>query len=511
MRINIGKLLAFSVVLFMGSCSDPADNPLQPDDSGNNNNNNSTKTLVVTEILYNSDEDSLEFIEIKNVSSSQVSLKGTYFSEGIDFKFADDAVIEKGQYLVLTNSKNLFETKYPDVAIAGVYKGRLNNSGDGFELTGPDSNEIFSVAYETSGFWPVLADGLGHSLVTVNESDVGDQNDYNDWIASASKGGSPGAKDQAKPFSPVYVNEVMVSTLTDRKDQIELFNPSLTESVDVSNFFITDDRKKAKKFKIPAGSVIEPNGYLVLTHEHFGDSVAVSTGGGFIYLYSANANGDFTGYTHGINYEDNDDGATCGLIKNSDGLFFTCNLITPTIGSANSDARMGSVVISEIMYHPEDRDAEFIEIVNVSDDSIPLFSADSSWKVKGVAFEFPSKTTLPPNAVCLLIDISHSVSEFKTKYDISSTVLVFQYDGKLSNDSEMIALEKPGKTYQDLNGIDQTPYITVDAVLYNDRNPWPRKADGDGYSLTRRDLTKWGNEPSNWRASDLVGGTPGEL
>ncbi len=512
MRINIGKLLAFSIVLIMGSCSDPVDNPVQPNDNtGDKTPDSSNKTLVVTEILYNSGVDTLEFIEIKNVASSQQSLKGMFFSKGIDFKFADDAVLEKGQYLILTNSKDLFSAKYAGVTVAGVYKGRLNNSGDGFDLTGPDSQKVFSVAFGTSGFWPALADGLGHSLVTINESDVGDQNDYNDWIASASAGGSPGVKDQAIASSPVYVNEVMVSSSTERKDQIELFNPSLTESVDVSNFFITDDRKTPKKFKIPAGSVIKPNSYLVLTSEQFKNVLTVSTGGGSIYLFGADADGNLTGFSHGIDFEDADEGTTCGLIKNSDGHFFTSTLKTATIGSANSDARMGSIVISEIMYHPANGGAEYIEIANTSADSVPLFSSGFFWKVGGVSFEFSSKTTLQPNAVCLLIDTSFSVSEFRSKYAIDPTVLIFQFDGKLSNDSEMVAIEKPGKTYLDANDIMQCSYITVDAVSYNDRSPWPRKADGDGYSLTRRDLTASGNEPSNWRASDLVGTTPGKI
>ncbi|HMA63544.1 MAG TPA: lamin tail domain-containing protein, partial [Chitinispirillaceae bacterium] len=491
MHIKIGKLLVFTVLLFMVSCSNQDNNPVISTEEP------SDKTLVVTEIFYNSGVDTLEFIEIKNVSATQQSLKGMFFSKGIDFKFPDNTELGKGQYLVLTNSLELFTQKYQGVTIAGVYSGKLNNSGDGFKLFGADSQEVFSVAFGTSGFWPALADGLGRSLVTINESDVGDQNDYNDWIASANAGGSPGSKDQAKSFSSVYVNEVMVSSLTDRKDKIELFNPSLTDVVDVSYFYITDDRKTPKKFQLPAGSVIQPNSYVVISNEQFKDSLTVSTGGGSIYLFGANADGNLTGFSHGIDFEDATEGTTCGLIKNSDGNFFTSTLKTATIGSANSDAQMGSIVISEIMYHPADGGAEYIEIANLSADSVPLFSSSFSWKVEGISFEFPPKTTLQPNAVCLLIDTSFSVSEFKSKYAIDPTVLIFQFDGKLSNDSEMVAIAKPGKTYLDANDIMQCPYITVDAVSYNDRSPWPRKADGDGYSLIRRDLAAWGNEPSN--------------
>ena len=54
------------------------------------------------------------------------------------------------------------------------------------------------------------------------------------------------------------------------------------------------------------------------------------------------------------------------------------------------------------------------------------------------------------------------------------------------------------------------PYQDVDIVLYKDRDPWPEKADGDGFSLVRKDFAIWGCEPSNWESSDIKGGTPGK-
>jgi len=503
MRFHMEKLLVCIVILLLASCSNPVSTTTEEPTS--------KKTLVVTEILYNNDVDTLEFIEIKNVSSAQQSLKGMFFSKGIEFKFADDAVIEKGQYLVLTNSNDLFSKKYPGVKIAGVYTGKLTNSGEIIELSGADLKKVFSVEYGSSGFWPALADGLGYSLVTVNESDVGDQNDYKDWIASATAGGSPGTADQAVSSLLVYVNEVMVSSLTDSTDKIELFNPSKTQSVDVSNYFLTDDKKLPKKFQIPTGSVIAPNSYLVFSFEQFKNQLNVSNAGGSIYLFGAKADGSLTGFSHGIDFDAAEAGTTVGLIKNSDGKFFTSILKTPTIGSANSDASMGNIVISEIMYHPSDDGTEFIEIANTSSDSVLLFANNLAWKVKGTSFEFPSTATLKGNSVCLLIDTSTTVSAFRIKYAIDPTVLIFQFNGKLSNDSEEIAIEKPGKLYYDAFNVVQCPYITVDAVSYHDKSPWPKTADGDGYSLVRKDLTIWGNEPSNWRASDIKGGTPGKL
>jgi hypothetical protein len=49
--------------------------------------------------------------------------------------------------------------------------------------------------------------------------------------------------------------------------------------------------------------------------------------------------------------------------------------------------------------------------------------------------------------------------------------------------------------------------VTVDAVRYNDRAPWPPAADGSGFSLQRRDLNAFGDDPANWTAAPP---TPGD-
>jgi hypothetical protein len=50
-------------------------------------------------------------------------------------------------------------------------------------------------------------------------------------------------------------------------------------------------------------------------------------------------------------------------------------------------------------------------------------------------------------------------------------------------------------------------YVTIDAVRYNDRAPWPPAADGGGFSLQRRVLTAFGDDPANWTAAPPTPGT----
>jgi hypothetical protein len=52
-------------------------------------------------------------------------------------------------------------------------------------------------------------------------------------------------------------------------------------------------------------------------------------------------------------------------------------------------------------------------------------------------------------------------------------------------------------------------YLAVDSILYDDQAPWPVEPDGNGPSLERVYAWMYGNEPANWSASTITGGTPG--
>ena len=48
-------------------------------------------------------------------------------------------------------------------------------------------------------------------------------------------------------------------------------------------------------------------------------------------------------------------------------------------------------------------------------------------------------------------------------------------------------------------------------VSYEDRGDWDRSADGDGFSLERLPGTTDPNSPGSWRASPVIGGSPGRV
>ena len=158
-----------------------------------------------------------------------------------------------------------------------------------------------------------------------------------------------------------------------------------------------------------------------------------------------------------------------------------------------------SLKISEIQYHtygddsgPDTFDAgeyEFLEIRNCSKKTIHLTGAAFT---KGIHYAFPDNATIGPGRHIVL---SANPKAFRERYG-------FQPFGKylrgLDNSGETVVLR-------------DTQGNVVDAVTYDDKDPWPETADGTGKSLTRKNLDNNtdSDDPGNWDASPQKDGTPG--
>ena len=169
------------------------------------------------------------------------------------------------------------------------------------------------------------------------------------------------------------------------------------------------------------------------------------------------------------------------------------------------------LVITEIMYHPAEATAEevaagyetenfeYVELANVG--SVPLDLKDIRF-TKGIDYDFENAaaTTLAPGAVVVL---AHNQAAFAARYGDTATV-VGEYgaeDGsnRLANDGENLKLSYGGG-------------IAIRELRYDDAEPWPVGADGEGASL---ELVNAAAVPdhgaaASWTASQ-VGGTPGVL
>src|SRR5262249_51633587 len=156
-----------------------------------------------------------------------------------------------------------------------------------------------------SGRWPLAPDGWGFSLVPRDPNANPDPGNPSNWRASTNPGGSPGTDDPTAVIPPVLVNEVSTHTVLPAVDAVELFNPNPVE-VALSGWFLTDDAAQPRKFHIPTGTRIGPRAYLIFTEADFNPgppddpaSFSLSSDGDEIYLFSADASGNLTGYSHG--------------------------------------------------------------------------------------------------------------------------------------------------------------------------------------------------------------------
>jgi hypothetical protein len=140
--------------------------------------------------------------------------------------------------------------------------------------------------------------------------------------------------------------------------------------------------------------------------------------------------------------------------------------------------------------------AEFVELLNTS----PSISIDLTGIrfTQGIEFDFTTSavTALAPGERVLVV---RDASAFQTVYGSQLPVAgVFENGTALGNGGDRIKLEDAQ------NG-------TILNFVYNDKDPWPAQADGQGYSLVLMDPSSHPDlsDAANWRLSSSIGGHPG--
>ncbi|MBI5383509.1 MAG: immunoglobulin domain-containing protein [Verrucomicrobia bacterium] len=513
--------------------------------------------LVITEIMYHpgrppagntNDADNFEFVELANRSGSALSLIGFRFTNGIDFTFtATNSVTSLapgGRVLVVANRAS-FLSRYPALAglVAGEYTGNLNNGGERLALVGPMAEPIHDFVFDNK--WFPATDGLGFSLVVVNENAaLNTWTNQSQWRPSAFDGGSPGAPDAAPvTVQPVLVNEILTLATPPAGDVIELWNPNPTP-VDVGYWYLTDNLNVPKKFLIPPGTVLAGYGFVSFDETtSFGlpgvtnalgvtnDTFGLSSSGEEVFLLSGDSAGHLTGYYQGFDFGPAAMTVSFGRYINSLGTNMYVAQSVATLDNSNAAPRVGPVVINEIMYRPprlfvagisqENRRDEFVEIRNITADTVPLYdpiSPQNTWRLeKGVDFTFPTGAELPPHGAAIVVGFNPaadaaSLSAFRARYGLSDDVSIYgPYTGSLNNAGDRLELRLPSPF---ILGTGVAPMILVDRVDFSPTNPWPVLADGTGASLQRLSPAAFGNDPTNWIAAgpsagrDRVAGTP---
>lgn len=362
---------------------------------------------------------------------------------------------------------------------------------------------------------------------------------------------TPGASNfRFLEITNVVVNEVLAHTDPPLEDAIELHNPT-SDAVDIGYWWLSNRRETLEKYRIPGGTVIPAGGYVVFYEYQFdpdftGNSPSFrlnSAHGDEVYLTTANAAGELTGYRTGVSFGATANGVSIGRVETSAGAQFvplaarSFGADNPRSlaefrtgrGAPNAAPAVGPVVIQEIMYHPPDWVQgtntadntldEYVALYNLGPASVPLYdpeAATNSWQFQGaVSFAFPPGIALPPGGFALVVSFNPALDvaqqkRFRDRYAVPSSTPVFgPYRGKLSNSGESLELYRPDSPqlppHPDAGFV---PYLLVDRVEYSSGPRWLPAADGGGSALVRPRPEAFGNDPQSWTAAAPSPGRP---
>jgi len=157
-------------------------------------------------------------------------------------------------------------------------------------------------------------------------------------------------------------------------------------------------------------------------------------------------------------------------------------------------SRRTGLVFSEIMYNPAARadtnNLEYIEIFNAES----IFLDLTGWRITGgVEYQFPAGFKIEAGQFAV---IAADPAALAGEYGLQGVLGPFT--GRLNNG---------GDTLQMLNAASAVRL----EVSYEADGPWPVSADGAGHSLVLARPSYGEDDPRAWAASELIGGSPGEI
>jgi hypothetical protein len=491
--------------------------------------------LLVTEIMYapartsgqaTNDAPRFEYVELVNAGTQPLDLRGFQFTGGIQFSFATGAVTTLAPHarVVVARDAVALTTRYGSLTnLAGPYEGSLANEGEQLRLMGPMQEVIQDFCYDPA--WYPATDGLGFALVAADEDPSRESWRLPGGWRVGTLGGTPGREEPpATPIPPILISEILTHTDPPLSGSIELHNPAAAD-VDIGGWYLSDDRL-TPKYRIPAGTNIAAGGYLVFTESDFNPAPGVPpsfnlrASGDEVFLYSADASGNLTGYVHSHRFGAALNGVSFGRHVTSTGEEHFVAQASRTLGQANSLPRVGPVVISEIMYHPPDvfannaywdnTEHEYVELLNLTNVAVSLFDPNvptNTWRLRdAISYHFPTNQTLNVGERILVIPFDPvadpaAAAAFRNQYGISAGVRLFgPYQGRLANGNDSVELLQPDQVRFYVTNL-VTTAVLIDRVEYEDQPPWPLGADGLSFSLQRVVESAYGNDPTNWIAA----------
>lgn len=452
--------------------------------------------LVISEFLYRSGADSLEWIEIANRGGSASPLEGVSVS-GVGYSFPSGTpALPAGASLLLVSDPSLFAARYPGVAVFGTFPGRLDDGGEQLQIKGGDQ-VLFEVKYSNDEPWPQGAAHGGSSLVYQG----GEPLLASSWAASGRVGGFPGGAKTTATDRKVYVSEVRPSDAAGA-GFVELCS-EVPSAVDLSGWLLASSEGASTSLLVPAGTTLASGACTVVSQTPATGglgwgNLAPDISGGRLVLFERTASGSLTGAAHGLSWDALPDGASFARIGAGTGM-----LAVPTPGVRDIQSSIPVVAIRRICYQPSSG-PEYVELVNQTDSVVHLGRADSSlsWKMDGTGLRFGAADSLPArSAIYLVATKDMAPALFRSTYGIAASVPVVGYSGSLDNSGERIRLQRPLVATTGSTGKLKWAPQTVDAASWMPVAPWPTDAAGGGACLERVDPRLPGDASTSWKST----------
>ena len=474
--------------------------------------------------MYHPENPGEEYVELKNIGATSISLNLCQFTDGIAFTFPD-MTLAAGQHVLVVENQAAFIAKYgAGHNIAGEFNigSTLNNSGEEIVLKDAAGREIHDFDYND---WYPTTDGRGASLCIINPANTNltlwDQKTA--WQASSANGGSPCAVNPTNVVAngSIVINEILAHTDAAGGDWIELHNTT-GAAVNIGDWFLSDSSDDLKKYQIATGTSIAAGGYIVFTQDanfgvtssdpgkltgfgwsELGEEVFLSSGAGGNLSGGFSISESFGASAREVTFGRHTKSAASGY-----GVDFVA-MASATKGSSNSAPLIPPVVVKEIMYNPslvQDEVGEFIELYNRSASTVPLYdpaNPSNTWKfTQGIDYTFPAGVTLPAGGHILVVRTDPDI--FRYVHGIPLTRAIYgPYIDALDNDGETLELSMPGDPDAGF-----VPYIRTEKVTFSDgshpvgNDPWSAGADATlGYSLNRNLADNYGNDVASWQAA----------
>ncbi|HPO61540.1 MAG TPA: CotH kinase family protein [Candidatus Kapabacteria bacterium] len=168
-------------------------------------------------------------------------------------------------------------------------------------------------------------------------------------------------------------------------------------------------------------------------------------------------------------------------------------VLNPVFRLKENDER--TIIFNEIMYKSSNdfKCGDWVELYNISDKTIDI----SNWIFKDEDnehnFTIPQGTVLNSKDYLVLCESSENFSNTYPN--------ILNYKGNFD-----FGLGRP-----DIISLFDSDNKLIDSIAYSHTAPWDANADGTGYSLELNKFNIDNNNPLNWYASLIYGGTPGAI